>query len=153
MAKKARSAKQKAADAKRSRAMKGTRPAFLKSKRKSNPSVAKKKSSGHKSRPKETTVPLSIVLPAVYPLAQAVTFDPSTGRNGLAFDRTQEGAKQTLRSLVKSYSGFDIDDNSFDGMALIRTYGSLFIGVLAHKFAAGPANRILARNDIPLLRI
>lgn len=150
MPKKSRTPKQLASDQKRSRAMKGTRPKFLKSKGKRRSSVTKKKTS-HKS--KETTIPLSILLPVLFPLIQAATFDPSTGRNGIAFDRTTEGAKQTLRSLMKSYSGVDLDTNEMDWMALVRTYGSLALGVGVHKYVAPSANRVLARNNIPLLRV
>ena len=133
--------------------MKGIRPAFLKGKSKSKSrAMTKSKSSGsHKS--KDITIPLSIVLPAAYPLVQALTFDPSTGQNGAAFNPTKEGAKQTFRSLVKSYAGIDLDDNSFDAMALVRTYGSLLVGAMAHKYIAPTANRILARNNIPLIRV
>jgi len=153
MAKKARSQKQLASDRKRSLAMKGTRPAFLKSKsKKSSRSVTKKKNSGSHKK-KDLTIPLSIVLPAAYPLVQALTFDPSTGQNGYAFNNTKEGAKQTFRSLVKAYSGYDIDTNEFDFGSLMRTYGALFIGIAAHKYVAPTANRILARNNIPLIRV
>jgi len=105
-----------------------------------------------KSSPKETTLPLAIVIPASIPLVKALTFDPKTGRNGLAFDRTAEGAKQTIRSLGKSYTGFDLDTGDFDIMDPITTYGIIFLGVIGHKLA-GKANKILGSSKVPLIRI
>jgi len=147
---KTRTAKQLASDRKRSLAMKGKKPSFLKravsKSRKSLPN--KKKSSG----PKETTLPLAIIIPASIPLVKALTFDPRTGRNGLAFDRTTEGAKQTFRSLAKAYSGYDIDTQEFDLTDPAITYGTLILGVIGHKLAAR-VNRLLGSSKVPLIRI
>ena len=131
--------------------MKGKKPAFLKGKSSPRKSVAKKKNPSHKS--KETTIPLAVVLPALAPSVKAFTFDPGTGRNGVAFNRNAEGAKQTLRSLIRSYSGYDIDRNLFEFEPLLQTYLPLGAGILAHKYLGGPANRVLAANKVPLLRI
>lgn len=151
MVKMPRSQKQLTADRKRSTAMKGKRPSFLKGKKSSRRSVPKSKNNSH--RKKETTIPLSIVLPVLSPVVKSITFDPGTGRNGVFFARTAEGAKQTVRSLVRSFSGYDLDRNIFEFEPLMQTYGPLVVGVLAHKFLGGPANRILAANKVPLLRI
>jgi len=131
--------------------MKGKKPSFLKgvkSKvRKSLPNK-KKQSSG----PKETTLPLAIIVPAAIPLVKALTFDPRTGRNGLAFDRTPEGAKQTFRSLARAYSGYDIDTMEFDLTDPAITYGTLILGIIGHKLA-GRVNRLLGSSKVPLIRI
>ena len=149
---KARSAKQLASDRKRSLAMKGTRPAFLKRKSssKKRSSVAKNKSSHTKKR--EITVPLSIVIPAIIPIAKALTFDPRTGQNGLAFNKTAEGAKQTLRSLGRAYTGYDMDTGEFDLTDPAITYGIIILGAIGHKFA-GRANRLLGQSGVPIVRI
>jgi len=149
---KARSPKQLASDRKRSLAMKGTRPAFLKAKSssKKRSSVAKKKNTHTKKR--EITIPLAIVIPAAIPIVKAVTFDPRTGRNGVAFDRTAEGAKQTFRSLGRAYTGYDMDTGAFDLTDPAITYGTLILGAIGHTLAA-KANRLLGQSQIPLIRI
>jgi len=147
---KARTAAQLAADARRSRAMKGKKPSFLKrTGSKFRRSLATKKTN---SGPKETTLPLAIIIPAAIPLVKALTFDPRTGRNGVAFDRTPEGAKQTFRSLARAYSGYDIDTMEFDLTDPAITYGTLFLGIIGHKIAAR-ANRLLGSSKVPLIRI
>jgi len=149
---KARSAKQLASDRKRSLAMKGKRPSFLKGKSstKKRSSVAKKSNNVTKKR--EITVPLSIVIPAIIPIAKAVTFDPGTGRNGIVFDKTTEGAKQTLRSLGRSYTGYDMDTGEFNFTDPAITYGIVILGAIGHRFA-GKANRLLGQSGVPIVRI
>jgi len=149
---KARSAKQLASDRKRSLAMKGKRPAFLKGKSssKKRSSVAKSKNTHTKKR--EITVPLAIVIPAAIPIVKAVTFDPRTGRNGIAFDKSTEGAKQTFRSLGRAYTGYDMDTGEFDFTDPAITYGTIILGIVGHKVAE-KANRLLGQSGVPLIRI
>jgi len=150
---KARTSKQLAADAKRSRAMKGKKPAFLKGKSGSTTLGRRKSPNQKKSNgPKETTLPLAIIIPASIPLVKALTFDPRTGENGFAFNRTTEGAKQTVRSLGRAYAGYDMDTGEFDLTDPAITYGTLFLGIIGHKLAA-KANRILGSSKVPLIRI
>lgn len=92
------------------------------------------------------------MIPAAIPIVKAVTFDPRTGRNGIAFDKTVEGAKQTFRSLGRAYTGYDMDTGEFDLTDPAITYGTLFLGVIGHKLAKG-ANRLLGQSQVPLIRI
>lgn len=148
---KARTAKQLASDRKRSLAMKGTRPAFLKGKKSKSRSVPNKKGSSSKS--KDLTIPLTIAIPVALPLVKALTFNPATGQNGLAFNQTMEGAKQTYRSLALSYTGYDIDEAKWKLGELLVTYGSLAIGVAAHKYLGAGANRLLGASNVPIIRV
>jgi len=150
---KSRTLKQLASDKRRSAQMKGTRPAFLKGKKSKSRSVSKSKGGGGSHKSKDLTIPLSIAIPAAIPLVKALTFNPATGQNGLAFDQTMEGAKQTYRSLALSYSGYDIDTNEWKLGELLVTYGSLALGVAAHKYLGGAANRILGSSNVPIIRV
>jgi len=130
--------------------MKGKKPSFLKGKSSSRKTSLASKNTH--TKPKETTLPLAIIVPAAIPLVKALTFDPRTGRNGLGFDRTAEGAKQTIRSLGRAYAGYDMDTGEFDLTDPAITYGTLFLGFIGHKLAA-KANRILGASKVPLIRI
>jgi len=146
-----RSPAQLASDRKRSTAMKGKRPAFLKGKSSKRKSVPNKKGSSPKS--KELTIPLTIAIPVALPLVKALTFNPATGQNGYAFNRTMEGAKQTYRSLALSYTGYDIDTSEWKLSELAVTYGTLAVGVLAHKYLGASANRLLGASNVPIIRV
>ena len=102
---------------------------------------------------RDLTIPLTIAIPVALPMVKALTFNPATGQNGYAFNPTKEGAKQTYRSLALSYTGYDIDEAKWNFSELLVTYGSLAIGVAAHKYLGGAANRLLGASNVPVIRV
>ncbi len=72
---------------------------------------------------------------------------------GKALGGDLEGA---IAGLTFNYTGYNVDDGTWDPMRLTRGMVPLIVGALVHKFVGGPPlniNRMLGKAKVPFLRI
>jgi hypothetical protein len=93
-------------------------------------------------RGSKTTLPISIVLPMIAPVAFSA---------GIAMGDEPMATK--VDRLTYVWTGYSGARQKFEVGPLVSTYGPMLVGGLVHKYIGPSVNRTLAKAKVPLIRI
>jgi hypothetical protein len=93
--------------------------------------------------------------PLTISLAVVAGFVPTAAYAIEGFRRGGEtGFVEGLARITARLTGYSITENKFHGMELVKGYGPVLLGGVAHVFASRIGlNRMIARAGIPIFRI